>query len=70
MEETKITKKKHRISMMKQVQYRNTVCLDCHYNRYNFQSEGDALNSPTTGEGCWHLKAIKRGVCPLWHKDY
>ena len=45
--------------------YRETVCLGCRNNRYNFPSGGDGVNAPTSGEGCWHLDGIKRGKCAL-----
>ena len=44
-------------------QHRGSTCLGCHYNRYNFESSGDAQNAPTTGEGCYFLTAIRRGKC-------
>ncbi len=49
---------------------RNRVCRGCHYNRYNYESAGDRMNAPTTGDGCWHLHMIKRGKCPMWHESY
>lgn len=45
--------------------YRSTVCAGCRYNRYNFESEGDGTDAPTSGEGCFHLERIKRDFCPL-----
>lgn len=45
--------------------HRGTTCVGCPDNRYNFQSGGSTWEAPTTGEGCYHLKGINRGVCPL-----
>lgn len=50
--------------------YRNTVCVGCHNNRYNFQSDGNGWDAPTSGEGCWSLSRIKRGVCSAWRRNY
>jgi hypothetical protein len=50
--------------------YRSTVCIGCHNNRYNYQSNGDIRNAPTTGDGCWHLDSIKRGICKLRRDPY
>ena len=47
--------------------YRGTVCSDCSNNRYNFESDGErpGIDAPTSGDGCWNLKLVKRGMCPL-----
>lgn len=59
--------------MMKRAQlrdkYRDSVCIGCRHNRYNYQSDGNGWDSPTTGSGCWNLEEIKRGKCPV-HSDY
>lgn len=45
--------------------HRGTTCVGCPDNRYNYESGGSTWEAPTTGEGCYHLVQIKRGVCPL-----
>ena len=45
--------------------YRSTICAGCRNNRYNYKSDGNGIDAPTTGEGCWSLTSIKRGKCPL-----
>lgn len=60
-----VVKREQRKRRNKRNQYRNTVCVGCRHSRYNFESDGDGWNAPTTGEGCYHLAEVKRGKCWL-----
>ena len=73
----KLTEEEKRLRVLKQKEimekrkrerlrdtHRRAVCSGCYNNRYNYKSEGSTAEAPTSGEGCWNLKLIKRGICP------
>lgn len=56
-----------RARQMKRVlRYRTTVCAHCYNNRYNYQSEGDLHNAPTSGDGCFHIGDIRNNHCSIY----
>jgi len=64
--------RQHRANLTKRDHYRNTLCVGCRHNYYNFPKDRSPNGDVAVPDDyyCWSIPDVKRGKCSAHSKKY